>query len=51
MAYLPELRTFGASLWLMLLRLVAPAARYILAGVDDTNPQENHSLPADPGGS
>lgn len=33
-AYLPGLRTFGASVWFALLRLVAPVARYILAGVD-----------------
>ena len=39
--YLPGLRELGVNVWLALLRLIAPVARYILAGVDDNmNPQE-----------
>lgn len=43
MAYLPVLRGLGTNVWLMLLRLIAPIARHILAGVNDgIDPQETH---------
>lgn len=46
MVYLPGLRELGATAWLVLLRVVAPIARYILAGVDSNiGLQETHLSP------